>query len=199
MADTATQNDPSIAERSLLLRHVDGDGTAFADLLRRWRAPVYGYLVRSGLDRPTCDDLFQEIFLRVHAASRSYDSSRPLAPWIFAIVVNTVRSHFRKARVRRIMESRDEVPEVPDPGASGLETAEAHETAAFFDSLLQKLSPSRREVVLLVCVEHLEQKDVARILGIPVGTVKTHLSRARTELARAWARTELSMPLEETQ
>ena len=60
-----------------------------------YRRPVYSYLVRSGVADADRDDVFQGIFLKIHTAAGSYDPTRPLAPWLFTIVANSVRNHFR--------------------------------------------------------------------------------------------------------
>jgi RNA polymerase sigma-70 factor (ECF subfamily) len=177
-----------LEERRLLPRHCRGDAEAFGELLAAYRAPVYGYLVRSGVENAVRDDLFQEVFMKVHAAAPNYQPSRPLAPWIFTIVANTVRSHFRKHKVRGQVWSKDPAPEVagrePDPE----ELATAGETAAWLTRAIEELPLPQREVVLLCCVEGMSGLETATALGIPANTVKTHLRRARLALARDLAR-----------
>ena len=179
-------------ERQLLLRHLKGDGEAFAELVGEYRAPVYSYLARCGVDPADRDDLFQEIFIKIHRAAASYDPERPLHPWIFTIVSNTVRTHLRKRRVRQLIfgdrGDGGEMKEVVDSAPDGERRTAARETAAFVQRQLSSLRLVQREVVLLACVEKLPLKDIAETLGIPVNTVKTHLRRARLALAAALAR-----------
>lgn len=178
----------ALDERRLLPRHCQGEPAAFAELVKGFRAPVYSYLVRCGLDRAACDDVFQEVFIKVHHAAATYEPEKPLKPWLFTIVVNTVRSHWRKERVRQLVAS-EEAPEPVSTEARPDERVEATETAAALERALAKLSQAEREVVLLCATEQLEQKDVAEMLGMPLGTVKTHLHRARATLARALMKT----------
>jgi RNA polymerase sigma-70 factor (ECF subfamily) len=185
----------AIDERSLLLRHRDGDAGAFAELVQRYRAPVYSYLARCGVRRDDCDDLFQEIFIRVHRSAGTYQEDRPLHPWLFTIVANAVRTHLRKRRLRELIDTEppepdDQVPAHDPPAGNpdGERMAAARETMAWLEKEISALPLARREVLILVCIENLPQKEVAEILGIPLSTVKTHLRRARVALAERLAR-----------
>lgn len=175
-------------ERMLLRRHLNGDPEAFAELVAQYRAPVYGYLLRSGIEPTRCDDLFQEIFLKIHRGAATYQPEKPLKPWIFAIAANTLRSWFRKKSIPFVSAEDGGVEDVVDGAPSSQQMVEAHETVEWLEDALSKLSPTQRQVVILCCIEKLEQKDVAAVLEIPVNTVKTHLRRARIALARALAR-----------
>lgn len=184
------ERDPAAGscERDLLARHCDGDPEAFGELVQRYRAPVYGYLVRRGVEPEVRDDLFQEIFLKIHGAATSYRPESPLHPWLFTIVANTVRSHYRKLRVRRIVfAEQDPQPERESSLPDGQEVAEARETASQLESALLRLPESQREVVLLCCVENLSPSDVAAMLRVPAATVRTRLARGRSALAGALA------------
>jgi RNA polymerase sigma-70 factor (ECF subfamily) len=174
-------------EADLLVRHCGGDTQAFAELVERYRRPVYGYLVRCGVEESARDDLFQDVFAAIHRAAAIYRPERPVKPWLFTIVANIVRSHYRKARVREVALLPTDLPyggAAPDSH----QLAEARETAAWMEKAIAALPFSQREVVVLCCVEQLPQEDVAATLGVPVNTVKTHLRRARIALAQALAR-----------
>ncbi len=175
-------------ERQLLLRHREGDEEAFAGLVAEYRAPVYGYLSRCGVARQDRDDLFQEIFIKIHRAAMSYQAHRPVHPWIFTIVSNTLRSHLRKLRVRQLVFAEPVAVDPPDPAPDGERATAARQAAGFVLEDLGKLRLVQREVVLLACVEKMPLKEVSAVLSIPVNTVKTHLRRARLALAAALAR-----------
>ena len=83
----------NLGERHWLPRHVRGEKGVFAELVGAYRAPVYNYLLRCGVESGSRDDLFQEIFLKVHRAAADYKPSRPLRPWIFTIMAKTVKTH----------------------------------------------------------------------------------------------------------
>ncbi len=190
-----------LEERTWLARHCRGDESAFPALLEAFRRPVYSYLVRNGVAEADRDDLFQSIFLKIHAAAPSYDAAQPLAPWLFTIAANTVRNHLRDGHLReRYLDDERaggpphplaSVPaEMADPDPGPERTAAARETVAWLEQALLTLAPAQREALLLTTVGGLRQQDVARVLGQPVNTVKTHLRRARLALAAALAERE---------
>ena len=177
------------AEQSdLILRHLEGDDEAFAELVGRYRAPVFSYLTRCGVAPDDRDDLFQDIFIRIHRAAGSYDRRRPLHPWLFTVVANAVRNYLRRQRVRSLVGSAEKIgePAASNPGADRVTAG--RQTMAWLEERIRKLPLARREVLLLACVESVPLKEVATVLGLPLGTVKTHLRRARLTLAEELAR-----------
>ncbi len=184
------QDVVDLEERTWLTRHCRGDASAFPALLEAYRRPVFGYLVRSGVAEADRDDIFQSIFLKIHAAARSYDPTRPLRPWLFTIVANTVRNHFRAQAVPIATVPRDDPrdpldPPDPNPGPENI--AATRETVAWLEQALLALPLAQREVLLLVTVTGLRQQEVANSLNLPLNTVKTHLRRARLALAAGLA------------
>ncbi len=169
-------------ERELLLRHRLGDSEAFAGLVAGYRRPVYSYLVRCGVPETDRDDLFQDIFIKIHRASAQYQDDRPLHPWVFTIVANTVRTYHRKKKVREMVFAEASEVEPQAPAADGERQAIAKQTAAWLEQEVQKLPLAQQEVLILTCIENLPQKEVAEILGLPINTVKTNLRRARLTL-----------------
>ncbi len=184
------QDVVDLEERTWLTRHCRGDASAFPALLEAYRRPVFGYLVRNGVAEADRDDIFQSIFLKIHAAAQSYDPTRPLGPWLFTIVANTVRNHFRAQAVPFTMVPRDDPLDPldpPDPNPGPEHIAEARETIAWLEEALLALPPVQREVLLLVTIVGLRQQDAANSLNLPLNTVKTHLRRARLALAAGLA------------
>ncbi len=184
------QDVVDLEERSWLTRHCRGDASAFPALMEAYRRPVYGYLVRGGVAAADRDDVFQSIFLKIHAAAESYDPTRPLGPWLFTIVANTVRNHFRAQGVPITTVSRDDPLDPldpPDPNPGPEHIAEARETVAWLEEALLALPPAQREVLLLITIVGQRQQDVANSLNLPLNTVKTHLRRARLALAAGLA------------
>lgn len=183
-------------EGELLARHVAGDASAFAELVSRYRAPVYSYLCRCGIDAGDRDDLLQEIFLRVHRSARSYDNSRPLHPWVFTIVANAVRNHLRRRRVHHLLFERGVSTREPaDPSPDGESRAQTRQAASWLEGEMRRLPLAQREVLLLTCVEGLALKLVAESLQCPLNTVKTRLHRARMTLLKARARQRSTLPV----
>jgi RNA polymerase sigma-70 factor (ECF subfamily) len=186
---------------------VSGDGAearaaaatppTLAALVATHKAAVYGYLSRSGVAPADRDDLFQEIFLRAHGALGTAPAGA-IAPWLFTIVVNAVRSHFRKTRVRAIVRldaapGDDVVAAEPGPDHA----LEARRTAAWLDGQIARLPLEQREALLLCAIEGMEIADAAEALGAPAETIKTRLRRARLALAEARAKQAMRAEREE--
>jgi RNA polymerase sigma-70 factor (ECF subfamily) len=191
---TAQQGVVDLAERSWLPRHARGEAGAFDELLRTYRTLVLTLLVRYGIEAQHRDDLFQDIFLKVHQAAGSYRPSEPLRPWLVSIVLNTVRN-FRRDRGRRqhfmtrlqtgaVETPATVVPLDPAPHAPGLdEQLEQQTTLAFLERRIAGLPERQREVLVLSTVKGLRLQEIASLLRLPENTVKTHLRRARLALA----------------
>ncbi len=176
----------NLDERNWLARHCRGDREAFAELMNAYQAPVYGYLVRCGVPAASRDDVFQEIFVKIHLAAASYQPSRPLRPWLFTIAANSVRNHLRdEGRRRGVTTARADSRPSEDHGPQAL--AEIHETIAWLEQALPRLPLEQREVLLLGSVAGLRLQDIAAVLEIPLNTVKTLTRRARMSLAKALA------------
>ena len=172
-----------LEERAWLARHRRGDPSAFRELLAALQSPVYSFITRCGIRGAARDDLFQEIFIKVHLSADAYDRRRPLKPWIFTIAANTVRNHVRDERRRSGPIELDYPESVPAID----ETVERERTLEWLQHAIASLPIAQREVLVLTTIEGLKQGDVAGALGIPLGTVKTRLHRARLSLTRALA------------
>lgn len=172
-------------DHKLIFRHVNGDKRAFPELMERYRKPVYSYLVRSGLSTQIRDELFSDIFFKIHRASRSYQPKQPLRNWIFTIVANTVKSHYRKEKIDLIKRS-DALEEGVhrDTGPSPVEISVAKETSEWLQLEIEKLPIAQRETLLLCSLSGFGLKEAAKILGVPANTAKTNLRRAKERLAQ---------------
>ena len=173
-----------LSDRVLLERHARGDAGAFARLMKTYANPIYGYLVRSGIRPADRDDLFQQVFEKVHRASLRALPDGPVRPWLFAIAANTVRDAYRRAKVRSIVEL-DEAPgdDAPSRDARPDQAAVHAQELSFLDREIAKLPLEQREALLLCAVEGLAAKDAAAALDVPENTIKTRVRRARLALA----------------
>ncbi len=180
-----------LSDRVLLERHLRGDREAFAQLMRTYGSTVLGYLARCGVPASERDDLFQEVFCKVHRALSRGLPDGAVRPWLLAITVNTARDSFRRARVRSVVRlDEDAGDDRADDAreASPDDAAEARETASFLERELAKLPLDQREVLVLCSVEGMSVDEVAVAVDAPVNTVKTRLRRARMALAEAMHR-----------
>lgn len=182
--------------RSLLVRHLGGDVGAFRELMTMFASPIYSYISRCGVAPAERDDLFQEIFCRIHRGAPRFDHTRPIKPWIFTIAANTVRTHFSRHVPKNIVQLHKEHEKVDRD--TPLKQLEGREAVRQIEAMVAELPSPQREVVLLCCIEQLSQKDVSTTLGLPINTVKTHLYRARLHLAKRLAANQLKADREVT-
>ncbi len=190
-------------DRILAAQAAEGRQRAFRELLRRYERPVFSLIYRMVRDRSLAEDLSQEAFIRAFSAIASYNPGYKFSSWIFKIAHNLTIDHLRKkridtislhgsphalteeaqARTRPIVESLDERPDA---------YVENLELGSQIESAIGKLRPEYRTVTLLRHVEGYSYKEIAEIMELPLGTVKTYIHRARLELKEALAHLEAS-------
>jgi RNA polymerase sigma-70 factor (ECF subfamily) len=203
-----------ISDRALFERYRRGERECFAQLVHAWRTRVYGYLTRCGVPASDRDDLFQEVFLRVHRAAGPKDAAPvdptddahavlpehgSLVPWVMTITVHVARSHFRKVGVRSVVALDDRVGEdTASPARAPDQEIAGRETAAWIERAVLALPLEQREALVLCAIEGMEVAEAARALGAPLDTVKTRLRRARLALAEARTRAGLVQVREES-
>ncbi|MFO8175965.1 MAG: RNA polymerase sigma factor [Gemmatimonadota bacterium] len=170
-----------------------GREMAFRELLSRYERPVFSLVYRMVRDRTLAEDLAQEAFIRAFNAIDSYKPKYKFSSWIFKIANNHTIDHLRKRRLdtvsidgsphartseeeaqtRLVVESHEEAPD---------RYVEARELGGQIEEAIGKLRPEYRTVVLLRHVEGHSYDEIAEIMELPLGTVKTYLHRARAEL-----------------
>ena len=121
--------------------------------------------------------------MKIHLAAASYEPARPLRPWVFTIVANTVRNHFRDEADRRKRFTADEDLNPVDPGPNPEQQLEMGQREEALQAAIQKLPAAQREVLVLAALSGLSLAEVAEVVGAPINTVKTRLHRARFALA----------------
>ena len=172
-----------LTDDDLVARCKDGDDEAFAVLVTRYRTRVFGMIARTTGDPAKAEDLAQDVFLRVHRGLPYFQGRARLSTWIYRIVANVCASE--RARPVRI-----EVP-AEDPGDEDRAPRELAVADAAFagvelrDRLSKALAGLPENYRLLVAAHYLEgvqYEDLAETFGLPVGTVKTHLHRAKKQL-----------------
>jgi RNA polymerase sigma-70 factor (ECF subfamily) len=177
-------------EASLVQAAQSGDQAAFAEIVRHFQRAVYRVAYALTRNASDADDLAQETFLRAYQAIGRFRVGEPLYPWLSRITVNLAYSLHRR-RKRRPETSIEPLVEVGRQWASGDDPAEHAAQAERRDRLVAafgRLSPEHQAVLALRVVEDLSYDEIARTLGVPVGTVMSRLSRARGEL-RQWFKT----------
>ena len=168
-----------------------GRPEACEEIVRRYERPIYGLIARMVRDEAQAEDLTQDTFLKMFRALARYDPTLRFSSWLFRIAHNTAIDYLRQRRLLIATpiddpdDESDPLQELPDPSAISPErSAERSELAAAVDRALDRVRPDYRAVLVLRYQEGLEYQDIADVLGVPLGTVKTFLHRARRDLAR---------------
>lgn len=188
----------SADDRELALLATRGREPAFRELLARYERPVFSLVYRMVRDRALAEDLAQEAFVRAFQAIARYDPTYRFSSWILRIANNHAIDHLRKRRVPTVSIDGSPYADRPadgdrttlslaSPEESPAEYVEHKELGGRIERAIGRLRPEYRAVVLLRHVEGHAYEEIAEILGIPLGTVKTHLHRARSELKQTLA------------
>ncbi len=161
----------TVAEHQLADRLARGDAEAMRDVYERFGGATFGFLLRTLRDRPTAEDVQQQVYLDVWRAASSYDSTRAgLLTWIMSIARNRAIDHKR----RRIpVPSGDLLAEEREDAA--IDTAETLAERWRISGLLGRLHPEEREVLRLRFYEDLTQREISNRMGMPLGTVKMRM------------------------
>lgn len=175
-------------ESTLVQRCLHGDNAAWEELVRLHTRRVYGLCYRFTNSDSEAQDLTQDVFLRVFRGLGTFRLTEgSFATWLTRLTRNLLVDHYRRTRQERVTDSIEEqLPAIegktaaarPDRMLAGREAAEMLQGA------LQKLSPDLRETVILRDLQEMEYREIASVLNIPEGTVKSRLNRGRAELAR---------------
>jgi RNA polymerase sigma-70 factor (ECF subfamily) len=180
-------------DAALVARTLAGDQSAYAGLVERYQGEVFHLALRYTRVREDAEDLAQEAFLRAFRALASYDPGRPFGAWLYAITARLCIDHHRRRKVRPVSLTRPEEGtaaeerewEIADP-SEGPEALLVHrDEAARLSALIDRLSPDYRLAILLRHAEDLSYEEIAEATGVPLGTVKARIHRARNQL-RAW-------------
>jgi len=165
-----------------------GSEAASRALIARYATPAVNFVFRFVHDRALAEDLAQEGFLRVFQRLNTYDPERKFSSWFFQVVRNVTIDYLRVNRLATT--SLDELKEGGFEGAAADRTSSSPEhlagqveLAGALEQALARIRPEYREVVVLRYQEGLTHPEISEILGLPSGTVKTYLHRARKELA----------------
>jgi RNA polymerase sigma-70 factor (ECF subfamily) len=162
---------------------LSGNGDAFAEIVERYGSRVYNLALRITGDRDAANDCAQEAFIRAYRALGTFDQSLPLHPWLLRIVTNTSlnyvqRWHAHEHPVEELPERAE--PEELNPEALAVRREQIGEVIAAMAAL-----PARYRAALTLRHFHeLSYDEIASALDLPLGTVKTHLHRARAALIR---------------
>jgi len=177
-------------DASLVRRCLKDDPDAFRLLVEKYQAEVYGTALRIVRRPEDAEDLTQETFLRAFRALGRYDPTRPFGAWLHTIAARLCIDHHRRNRAKLISLTQPEegtsgeerTIDLEDPGDLPDEVAARSELAERLEALVAQLPPDSRAAILLRHQQDLPYEEIARVLGVPLGTIKARIHRARIML-----------------
>jgi len=185
----------------LVRRCISGDAVAWEEIVLRYNRRIYNICYRFAGSPDDAQDLTQEVFIKMYRTLNSYDVERgAFMTWVTSITRNLLVDHFRKSKQDRMTDSLDSAPsehedamplseQIPDKTAPPDSRVHSRETRETIHRALQKLSPDLREAVILRDLQDMDYREIATVLKVPEGTVKSRINRGRAELARLLQRT----------
>jgi RNA polymerase sigma-70 factor, ECF subfamily len=190
------------AMAALAARCVAGDGAAWEELARSQHRRIYGICYRFIGSASEAEDLTQDVFIKVFRNIENFDPAKGgFNTWLTTLTRNMLVDNYRRARMDRVTDSLNETMDGEEDGPSKLDRLAdtgrnqeqqlaGMELRAQIQEALKQVSPELREAVILRDLEDMDYKDIAEVLGVPQGTVKSRISRGRAELAKLLKRIE---------
>ncbi|MBI5723589.1 MAG: RNA polymerase sigma factor [Planctomycetes bacterium] len=184
-----------LTDGQLLERHLSGDADAFRRLVLRYQREMYNFLLRFIGDHALAEDVFQDTFLQLHLSAGGFDLSKKLKPWLFTIAANKARDALRSRRRRATLPldasmSGDEPAEfarlIPSGIPSPADSAMNLETRQAVQNIVANMPDHLRMALLLFYFHGFTYNDIAEMLDIPLGTVKSRLHAATAVFAEKW-------------
>ncbi len=182
-------------EQELLDRCLAGEDSAWEALLKAYTRKIYNLCYRFTGRVEEAEDVTQEVFIKVFQTLKSYHAAQgSFGTWLNRVARNHLVDHYRRARKDRVTSSlEDELPEAeqqPSPQMEPTGQVESRERREVLQQALDKLSPDLREAVILRDLHDLDYEEIAQVLSVPQGTVKSRINRGRLELGRVLKRME---------
>jgi len=195
------ERDPltALSDEQLIASYRKGQREAFAVLVRRYQRELYGYLVRYLGDSSLAEDVFQNTFLQVHTKLGMYEAGRRVRPWLYTIATNQAIDALRRNGRHQALSLDQEHAEETDGdrpqllallqshGPGPLDLVQGEERRRLVRATVEQLPDFLKQVVLLAYYQGLKYRDIAGIMDIPVGTVKSRLHTALGRLHEAWS------------
>ena len=185
------------SDAELLDRYAAGEEAAFREIVNRYKNGLYVFLRRFLNRHDLVEDIFQETFLQLFTSRESFDPSRSLRPWLFTIAANKAKDALRKQQrtaaipIGTIAESQDlsfddVLNTLNSDKTMPYEKLQTDEAAAQVRRIIAALPENLREILILAYFNKFSYKQMAQILSIPIGTVKSRLHTAVGRFSKEW-------------
>ena len=174
------------SDHELMIAVRSGEIRRLGDLFERYHRPLYGFFVRLTNQPSVGEDLVQIVFYRILKYRHTYRDEGKFSAWIYHLARKVAADHFRKHASTPIPTDPADMLEQADAGAQPSEQAAAAEDVVLLRAALARLPLEHREVLVLSRLQHLEHKEIARLLDCSVGAVKVRAHRALKELREVY-------------
>ena len=197
---TVLPEEVHLAEKTdeqLVADYRSGETHCFEELIERYRQELFHFLIRFLGNRAAAEDIFQEAFLQIHLSADTFDITKRFKPWLFTIAANKARDYLRKNNRRQAASLSAMIDRSGDDGRSFVDLLESDvpipdqtaldsEQRELVRQIVQSLPDHLREVLTLAYFNQFAYKEIAEILSIPLGTVKSRLHAAVGTFAQLW-------------
>jgi RNA polymerase sigma-70 factor (ECF subfamily) len=170
-----------LTDKELFGQVANDDERAFAEFIERYKNRLYNFVFRIIPEKETAEDILQDTFLRVYNQRKNYSPDFALSTWVYTIALNLVRSELRKRKLRKYL-SLDFLKEENDIELPDMVNPEPGKLMPLLDKAIKGLPEEYRTAFVLCDIERLPYNDIAEIMRVPVGTVKSRINRARSML-----------------
>ena len=171
----------NINDKDLFAKVAADDEQAFALFVERYKNRLYNFIFRIISEKETAEDILQDTFLRVYNQRKNYSPDFALSTWVYTIALNLVRSELRKRKLRKYLSldflKEESDIELPDP-----KNPEPGKLKPLLDKAIAALPEEYRTAFVLCDIDRLPYNEIAEIMRVPVGTVKSRINRARSML-----------------
>ena len=171
----------ALADCDLVVRALGGADAGFEELVRRYQRPIVSYVYRMIGDYETALDLTQEVFIKVYNSLARYRPEYKFSTWIYRIAHNAAIDHLRRVGPpAQELETEDGYARpLPSGAMTPEQESERQERRAEIEDVIRQLSPTYRELIILRHGHDLSYEEIAEVTGLPLGTVKNRIFRAR--------------------
>ena len=184
-------------EQELLSRYVAGDKEAFREIVTRYKDPLYAFLRRFLNQQSLVEEAFQETFLQLYRSRKTFERDKPIRPWLFTIAANKAKDVLRKQQRQETvsigamaepaeLSVDDVVNSLKSYEITPYDEAEKTERAEKVRQIIAEMPENLREILILAYFEQFSYKQMADILSIPIGTVKSRLHTAIVHFTKKW-------------
>ena len=190
VANAMKMNNQSFSDKELLDGLVNGDIEAFDIIVDRYKNRLMNFVYRFVKDYDVSEDIVQETFLRVFRKRRDYKAIANFSTWIFTIAGNLAKSELRRRKRWKFLSidtgnNEDEKPfDLPDTGMSPDRATAVRMLDENVQDSIDSLQIKYKEALILRDIQGMSYKQISKIVGVPVGTVKSRVNRARLKLQK---------------